>query len=254
VRIHNRRRPGRNALHVAEETARATSEGAPLTVENVRHPDTFVLVLVMLIATIGATMGLPETAWARGVIVALQSATVLLAGRVSGMRARSLRLLAAIVVGTLAVSLLGILVDSELATGATRFLGTLLVLLGPVCVVHGLRRQRSVNREVIAAALCIYLFIGLAFASLYQGMQDVADEPFFSNGQTATMSDSTYFSFVTLATVGYGDYTAAGKAGRSFAVLEALLGQLYLVTVVALVVSNVGREVRPRRPLDPPAP
>ena len=60
-----------------------------------------------------------------------------------------------------------------------------------------------------------------------------------------TASDSTadflYFSYVTLTTVGYGDLTAAGGFGRAVAVLEALLGQVYLVTVVALLVSNLGR-------------
>lgn len=242
---------GSHALGVTEDSTAVTISAA---VGHVRRLDSFVLVLVLLIATIGATMGLPEAAWAQGVIVVLQAATVLLAGRVAGMRPRTFRLLATVVLGMVAVSAVGILVDSEPATGAARLLGSMLVLLGPVGVLHGLRRQRSVNREVIAGALCIYLFIGLFFASLYQSIQDVSDKPFFSNGQTATLSDSTYFSFVTLATVGYGDYTAASKVGRSFAVLEALLGQLYLVTVVALVVSNLGREVRPRRKPEPPAP
>ncbi len=48
-----------------------------------------------------------------------------------------------------------------------------------------------------------------------------------------------YFSYVTLATLGYGDYTPAGNLGHAFAVLEALIGQLYLVTVVAVVVTRL---------------
>ena len=55
-----------------------------------------------------------------------------------------------------------------------------------------------------------------------------------------------YFSYVTLATLGYGDYTAAGNLGRALAVLEALMGQLYLVTVVAVVVTRLGRPGRER--------
>ena len=53
------------------------------------------------------------------------------------------------------------------------------------------------------------------------------------------MSERVYFSYVTLATLGYGDYTPAGDLGHTMAVVEALTGQLYLVTVVALLVSRL---------------
>ena len=53
-----------------------------------------------------------------------------------------------------------------------------------------------------------------------------------------------YFSFTTLVTLGYGDYTAAGELGRTFAISEALIGQLYLVTVIALLISRI--RVAPR--------
>ena len=66
-------------------------------------------------------------------------------------------------------------------------------------------------------------------------------------GTDGTRSIRLYFSYVTLATVGYGDYTMAGNLGRAlFAVLEALMGQLYLVTVLALLVSRM----RPKRRVD----
>ena len=51
-----------------------------------------------------------------------------------------------------------------------------------------------------------------------------------------------YFSYVTLTTVGYGDFTAHNDGGRAMAILEALFGQVFLVTIVALVVSNLGQE------------
>jgi len=57
-----------------------------------------------------------------------------------------------------------------------------------------------------------------------------------------SMADFLYYSFVTLTTVGYGDVTAATNLGRMLSVIEALVGQLYLVIVVALIVSNIGRE------------
>ncbi len=57
-----------------------------------------------------------------------------------------------------------------------------------------------------------------------------------------------YFSFVTLTTVGYGDYTAKTNVGHTLSITEALLGQLYLVTVVALLVSKIGVDPEPSRP------
>ena len=98
---------------------------------------------------------------------------------------------------------------------------------------------------MVAGAVCIYLLIGLFFAQVY-ALEDAVESPFFAQEVDPSAVDYTYFSFVTLATVGYGDLTAAGDVGRITAITEALLGQLYLVTVVALVVSRIGRERTPR--------
>jgi hypothetical protein len=65
--------------------------------------------------------------------------------------------------------------------------------------------------------------------------------PFFAQGTDGTLSTRLYFSYVTLATLGYGDYTAAGDFGRTVSVVEAMLGQLYLVTVIALLVGQFSR-------------
>jgi voltage-gated potassium channel Kch len=72
----------------------------------------------------------------------------------------------------------------------------------------------------------------------------LGSEPFFVQTQKATTADYLYFSYVTQTTLGYGDFTAAAGLGRALAVLEALIGQIFLVTVVALLVSNLGRTRR----------
>ena len=63
----------------------------------------------------------------------------------------------------------------------------------------------------------------------------------FSQSNTNGFTNE-YFSYVTLSTVGYGDFTADNDGGRTLAMLEALLGQAFLVTIVAMVVANLGRE------------
>ena len=85
------------------------------------------------------------------------------------------------------------------------------------------------------------------FASLYALTGVLTGEPFFAQitpPARATTIDYSYFSFITITTVGYGDLTAAGNVGRMTASIEAVLGQLYLITVVALVVQNLGQERR----------
>jgi hypothetical protein len=98
-------------------------------------------------------------------------------------------------------------------------------------------------------ALAAYLFIGMAFGFAYRLLGAVQSSPFFGAGGDGTVSQDLFFSFITLTTTGYGNLVPATNPGQSLAVLEALTGQLFLVTAVAKVVSAW----RPRgwRPSDP---
>jgi hypothetical protein len=86
----------------------------------------------------------------------------------------------------------------------------------------------------------------MLFTFVYGAAAALGSGDFFLQETDGTPSLRLYFSFVTLATVGYGDYTAAGDLGHTLAVVEALLGQLYLVTVVAVIVGRL-HHGRPER-------
>ena len=73
-------------------------------------------------------------------------------------------------------------------------------------------------------------------------MVGVFAPPFFAGGEPAVSTSLLYYSYSTLTTVGFGDLTASSDLGRMLSVLEALVGQLYLVTIVALVIGNLGRQ------------
>jgi hypothetical protein len=103
-----------------------------------------------------------------------------------------------------------------------------------------------VDARTIVGLLCVYLLLGMTFAALYIAIAVASQEPFFAEVQRAEPVDFTYFSYVTLSTVGYGDLTAANPLPKMISALEGLTGQLYLVTVVALAVSRV------RTKRDPP--
>jgi hypothetical protein len=106
-------------------------------------------------------------------------------------------------------------------------------------VLRNLRATGAVTLTVVAGVLCFYLLVGLFFAFIYTAIQNIDSAPFFANGVSATSARSVYFSFVTLATLGYGDYTAHTNFGHTLSITEALLGQIYLVTVVATIIGRL---------------
>jgi hypothetical protein len=96
-----------------------------------------------------------------------------------------------------------------------------------------------VTLTVVAGVLCLYLLLGLFFASVYVGLDRLTDSPFFAGGLPANPSNAVYFSFITMTTVGYGDFTAGTNLGHTLSAFEALIGQIYLVTVVAAIVGRL---------------
>ena len=104
-------------------------------------------------------------------------------------------------------------------------------------IIDRVVRLERVTAQSIYAALSSYLLIGLMFASFFGALGYLVSGPFFSDGQPVNTQTLQYFSFTTLTTLGYGDFTAGGSFGRAVAVIEALTGQIFLATLVARLVS-----------------
>lgn len=210
-----------------------------------RH--SFRAVLVVIFAALVFQLAAPDEQWARLVAVALQGTIVLVSLRAAGGSAELLRAGLALVLLLVAVSALAPigLEDSEAA--APRIVSLALVLLAPPAIAIGLqdavRESGRVTLETVYAGLCLYLLLGMAFAFGFNLCEDLSGNDFFADGVTGTSNDFLYFSLSTLTTTGYGDLTANTELGRTLSVSEALLGQIYLVTVVALLVSNLRRHV-----------
>jgi len=117
------------------------------------------------------------------------------------------------------------------------FWKALLLLMAAVVVVRRVLARPTVTIQSIYGALSAYLITGLMFASIYAGMWHLGTSDFFADNQPANTQTFQYFSFTTLTTLGYGDFTAAESGGRSIAVLEALTGQIFLATLVARLVA-----------------
>jgi Ion channel len=179
--------------------------------------------------------------WADSTLVLLQAATLVTALYTSGVaRADSTVSLALVAVS--AASAVALLVFG--GDGFAAFVGILSGLLTVATIATvalGVVDQGEANVQAVTGAVCVYLLIGMLFVFLYGVLAALGSGDFFAQGTDGTRSLRLYFSFVTLSTVGYGDYTAAGELARTLAVLEALVGQLYLVTVIAVLVSRMRR-------------
>jgi hypothetical protein len=219
-------------------------EAAPLPHERFGGSG-FGLVLVLILVSLAFQLGAPDSEWARLLTLALQTLTLLAAFRVSGVHGWIIRV-AVILAAVSTFSAAGVLIGSgELGELTSRSVGLMLVVLAPVAILTGLVRHfravGAVTLTTMFGALCVYLLAGMAFAFAYGVIAEIESAPFFADQTPVTQSDLLYFSFTTMTTTGYGDLTSASDVGRSFAITEELFGQVYLVTVVALIVGNLGR-------------
>lgn len=207
----------------------------------------FGLLLVAIIAVF-CIQGVADTGrWQQLLVSILLGITLLLALQVAEARPRVVRAMASVATFLVLVSLVGAISGDTHGTAA-RVANLLLIAFAPPAIIIGilrtLRVRKQVTIEAVFGVLCLYLLLGMFFAGIYGAIGRI-DGTFFAQGGAATTSQCLYFSFATLTTVGYGDLTAKGDLGHTLAVSEALLGQLYLVTVVAVMVANLGR-ARPR--------
>lgn len=199
------------------------------------------LVLVLLLVTFIFMASGPTGAWVPLITVVLQGATLLAALAASEASRRLVRVSVVVVVLGLASGVASLLNDTSNTRGLSSILSILLVGVAPAAIAASMYRKRTVDIHTVLGAICIYVFIGMFFAFAFAAMGALGSGPFFVQESNATTADYLYFSFVTLTTVGYGDLTAADGLGRATAVFDALLGQIYLVTVLALLVSQLGR-------------
>jgi hypothetical protein len=196
--------------------------------------------LVVLFLVQGIAPGGP---WQEVLITALSASTLVLALQAGEAGLRNVRL--AMIAGAILVATVAALaLTGTTNTGAARLASGLLVAVAPpaiaIGVIRGLRARGHTTVQAVLGVLCLYLMMGLVCAFAYGTIDNLGGAPVFANDVAATTSHCLYFSFATLTTVGYGDVLTRSDLGHTLAVTEALVGQIYLVTVVALLVSDLG--------------
>ena len=168
--------------------------------------------------------------------LALVVAVTLLGLRDTDFPHRKLARWAALIGSGLAIALVAAS-HSSVARGTASAWTAILLLATVVIIVDSVLKLDTVTVQSIYGALSAYILLGLMFAALFGAIDGLGGTDFFVNGEPASIRTYQYFSFTTLTTLGYGDFTAGGSFGRAVAVLEALTGQIFLVTLVARLVS-----------------
>jgi uncharacterized membrane protein len=212
---------------------------------NIREGDTYGLLLALILVTFLVMALLDRGGWSRFVLAVMLGAVLLLTLQASHVR-RRLKLLGLVLVSITALIALGQAIAGSNSTDGTAYGEFLLLLIAPVVIVARILRHPVVDAQTILGAICAYLMIGMAFAGVYAGIETFETVPFFAQTAHPTHLDFLYFSFVTMTTTGFGDLTAESSTGRVLVMLEALLGQIFLVTLVARLVSMYGM-ARPAR-------
>lgn len=201
------------------------------------------IVLGLAVATVVFLIVAPDRAASRAVALLLAGAmlvTVVATSRVE----RTLRSTTAIALGActvaLAVAVIAGLVPAWVASSVAAAL--LIATVGQLARgLVRLLRERGVTVAAVLGALAVYLLLGLSFAIVIGVAAKAGDGTYFAQGTDGTASDHVYFSFATLTTTGFGDLTPATRGGRALTVVEMLSGQIYLVTVISLLVGNLRR-------------
>lgn len=160
----------------------------------------------------------------------------------------SVRELAAGAIGLVTVAIALAVALKAIPQSIPSAVGFVVVVLTMGQLVRGLARllrERGVTVQALAGALALYLLLGITFAFAIAFAAKAGHGTYFAQGTDGTESQHVYFSFTSMTTTGYGDLTPATRAGRAISVLEMLIGQIYLVTVISLLIGNLRRRGEP---------
>jgi Ion channel len=215
-----------------------------------RIADAYGLVLVLILTTFVVTVTLPPEGWVGRVVAsAVAGATAVIALTSSDVRLERVRL--AILVAALAVvaSALARLFARDVLMGIAFLIDAALLTVAAATILRRVLGAVDVDFRTILGAVSVFTLLGLLFGYLLLALGRLKGGDVFTGVAHAQPRDYLFFSYTTLTTTGYGNLVPAGQIGQVLAVLEMLFGQVFLVTLVAGLVSlwRPGGRVRGER-------
>ena len=204
----------------------------------VRAVDSYASLLVLLLANFFVIELVTDARW--GAVASILLAVAALIVAISDPEAgKGLETWHWIVIGVcVALAPIVLLVTSSSVLGVAYLIpvGLLASATLPVTLSRIAHHSR-VTSETILGATCAYILFGLLFAFVYLALGELRDAPFFAQPGPHEESEYLYFSFVALTTLGFGDLSPAVGLPQALTVIEALLGSVFLVTLVARLVT-----------------
>jgi ion channel len=212
-----------------------------------RVANAFGLVLLLVLATYVLYSLLPYKGWTAVLTTAVATSAAIVGLASAGVRGTVFRIAVLLGGAAFVLAVLSEIVDDLHLLGASAFVQTVLLLFAAGAVLRPVVTATEVGFRTILGAISVYMIFGLLFTFLYAALDRVENGNFF--GVHVHGGDIVFFSFTTLTTTGYGNLVPAGQPGRMFSGLEMLMGQIFLVTLVAGLVSlwRPGTLVRRRR-------
>jgi hypothetical protein len=208
-----------------------------------RLTNAFGLTLLFVLATYVVASLTPYSGWSAVAITALSCTAGAVAFGSSGASPAHVRIAVAAGAVALALAIAATLSDDPEFLGAAALIQLVLLAAAAATVLRAVLTEAQVDFRTILGAISVYLIFGLLFTSLYVAIDRLQSGNFFMAETGSRTGDFVFFSFTTLTTTGYGNLVPAAQPGKMFAGLEMLFGQIFLVTLIAGLVSLW----RPRR-------
>jgi hypothetical protein len=218
-------------LRPADGTGKAARQAEPA-----RHNRYGLLLIVLTVSYVLSAFFTEK--WVTAVQIGLFLGVSLIVFQAERIQRRTARLLVGAIIAGSVLAVVLALNKSEVDSGLAYCWSALILLAAAVLIIRRVLAQPVINLRSIYGAVSAYVILGLMFAAIYAAINQFTHLDFFAQGPVATLKTFQYFSFTTLTTLGYGDYTAGQSGGQAVAVIEAILGQIFLATLVARLVAG----------------